>query len=129
MMISATGTPVSVTERYHYGDTPKYSGPEFIPAGMKFVSWGAELLPVTQDDVVYTAQYEPTRLKGDLNDDGVVNTRDVAMLRQYVVGKLELSDDVLAFCNLYEDYNDDGSVKINTRDVALLQQLVVQTEE
>ena len=72
-------------------------------------------------------KYEQERQIGDINGDGVINTRDVAMLRQYVVGKIELSEDVLMYCNIYEDYNDDGSVKINTRDVALLQQIVVGT--
>ena len=47
------------------------------------------------------------------------------MLRQYVVGKITLTEEQISRCNVYEDYNSDGTVKINTRDVALLQQYIV----
>ena len=57
---------------------------------------------------------------GDVNGDGIVNTRDVAMLRQYVVGLLELSEDQLQKCNVYEDYNEDGQKNIQLHDFAIL---------
>ncbi|MBO5511412.1 MAG: dockerin type I repeat-containing protein [Clostridia bacterium] len=126
VMVSKDGKSVSVTGKYHYEDIPQYIGTVFAPDGMQFVSWNTEIDKVTQN-CTYTAQYEQEREIGDINGDGVINTRDVAMLRQYVVGKIELSEDVLVYCNIYNDYNDDGSVKINTRDVALLQQIVVGT--
>lgn len=126
VMISADGKSVSVTEKYHYEEIPIYLGTIFVPDGMQFVSWNAKADAVTQN-CTYIAQYVQERRIGDINGDGVVNTRDVAMLRQYVVGKIELSEDVLVYCNIYDDYNDDGSAKINTRDVALLQQIVVGT--
>ena len=126
VMLSENGETVSITEKYHYEDKPNYMGTIFVPEGMQFVSWDMEIDKVTQN-CTYTAQYEQERQVGDINGDGVINTRDVAMLRQYVVGKIELSDEVLIYCNIYNDYNDDGSVKINTRDVALLQQIVVGT--
>ena len=62
---------------------------------------------------------------GDISGDGVVNTRDLAILRQYVVGKIELTDVQLYYANFYEDFDDEGNAKINTRDIALLQQYIV----
>ena len=62
---------------------------------------------------------------GDVNGDGVVNTRDLAILRQYVVGKIELTDAQLYYANFYKDTELDGAPKINTRDIALLQQFIV----
>ena len=58
---------------------------------------------------------------GDVNGDGEVNTRDVAMVRQYAVNKIELSDAQLYYANAY----NDGTSTVNTRDVAILQQYVV----
>ena len=62
---------------------------------------------------------------GDISGDGVVNTRDLAMLRQYVVGKIELTDIQLYYANFYDDVDSEGNPRINTRDIALLQQYII----
>lgn len=74
------------------------------------------------NDVISTVDIYQT---GDVSGDGVVNTRDLAMIRQYVVGKIELSDMQLYYANFYEDYDQEGKPKVNTRDIALLQQYIV----
>ena len=91
---------------------------------MNFVGWDKTVSTVS-GDVTYTAVYAMSYVLGDISGDGVINTRDLAILRQFVVGKISLTDEQIARCNVYEDYNADGSVKINTRDVAVLQQYIV----
>ena len=89
-----------------------------------------ELMTAWSTDFVENGIDEVVIFKtGDVNGDGEVNTRDVAMVRQYVVGKLELNSAQLYYANAYADTNADGSVKINTRDVAMLQQYVVGSIE
>ena len=53
---------------------------------------------------------------GDLNGDGSINNRDMALLQQYI-NKWDVTLDVDAM-----DVNDDGAV--NNRDLALLQQYI-----
>ena len=61
---------------------------------------------VSADDVLY----------GDLNGDGSINNRDMALLQQYI-NKWDVEIDELA-----ADVTDDGA--INNRDLALLQQYI-----
>ncbi len=56
---------------------------------------------------------------GDLNMDGVINARDVLLLRKYVLGTAQLNQ---TQCTL-ADLNGDGT--INARDVLLLRQFVL----
>ena len=53
---------------------------------------------------------------GDLNGDGAINNRDLAMLQQYI-NKWDVNIDMVA-----ADVTDDGAV--NNRDLALLQQYI-----
>ena len=62
---------------------------------------------------------------GDLNGDGKVNTRDLAMLRQYVVGMIMLDDAQLVYANIYKDFDANNNPKVNTRDIGILQQYIV----
>ena len=56
---------------------------------------------------------------GDVNLDGVVNTRDVVLIKQAIVGLTELEDRQKVFADVYADG------VINTRDVVLVQQYIV----
>ena len=53
---------------------------------------------------------------GDLNGDGAINNRDMALMQQYI-NKWDVQIDEAA-----ADVNKDGS--INNRDLALLQQYI-----
>lgn len=56
---------------------------------------------------------------GDANLDGNVNTRDVVLIKQSIVGLVELTERQKTFADVYADGN------INTRDVVLIQQYIV----
>ncbi len=56
---------------------------------------------------------------GDANLDGNVNTRDVVLIKQSIVGLTELTDKQKVFADVYADG------QINTRDVVLIQQSIV----
>ena len=58
---------------------------------------------------------------GDANMDGDVNTRDVVLIKQSIVGMAELSDKQ----KYYADAYDDGTGIINARDVVLILQYIV----
>ena len=124
ILTDADGSVLTVNESYKYGKLPAYEGTVFTPEDMNFVGWDKEVSEVC-GDVTYTAIYAKRYALGDISGDGVINTRDLAMLRQYVVGKITLTEEQVSRCNVYADYNEDGSVKINTRDVAVLQQYIV----
>ena len=62
---------------------------------------------------------------GDVNGDSTVNTRDVGLLKQFVVGKTELSEGQMIMADVYKTGSTDDNVVISTRDVALLQQYIV----
>ena len=118
------GSTIDINETYSYGDQPCYNGTIFVPDEMIFTSWDKDVTLVT-GDATYTALYEDEYVIGDVNGDRIINTRDLAMLRQYVVGKIVLTEEQLKRCNLNNDYNEDGTAIINTRDVAVLQQYIV----
>ena len=63
--------------------------------------------------------------RGDVNMDGIVNTRDLAILRQYIVGLSALDFVQLSYANVYEDFDLNGVPIVNTRDIAVLQQYIV----
>ncbi len=87
-----------------------------------FIRWDSSVETVKKD-ATYTAVYAATELTstimGDVNMDGVVNTLDLALLRQSVVGIATLDDEQ----RKRADVNGDGNT--NTLDVGLLQQLIV----
>ncbi len=56
---------------------------------------------------------------GDVNDDGIVNSKDVIMLKLYLNGKVELDETKI-------DINSDGVV--DTNDVNLLSRIVAGSE-
>ena len=61
---------------------------------------------------------------GDVNMDGVINSRDALMMKQAVVMMIELTDVQKAYADVYVDGNGD----INSRDVMLLQQFIVHLD-
>jgi hypothetical protein len=65
---------------------------------------------------------------GDVNLDGNVNSRDVLMIKQYVVKMIELSDVQKVYANVYADLDGEGNPNINSRDALLLQQYVVKMD-
>ncbi len=62
-------------------------------------------------------------ISGDINGDGYINNKDVAMLSRYLVGKEDLS----AYAIAAADVNADGTV--NNRDAALLARYLVGKEK
>ena len=62
-------------------------------------------------------------ISGDINGDGYINNKDVAMLSRYLVGKEDLSTYAIAAA----DVNADGTV--NNRDAALLARYLVGKEK
>lgn len=56
-------------------------------------------------------------IPGDLNDDGVVNTKDTRLIRQYIAGGYNITINKEA-----ADVNDDGV--INTKDTRLIRQYI-----
>ena len=77
------------------------------------VSVGMTTLTASADEP--TIKYK----MGDANLDGSVNTRDVVLIKQSIVGIAELTDEQ----KIYADTYADGIV--NTRDVVLIQQHIV----
>lgn len=77
------------------------------------VSVGMTTLTASADNP--TIEYK----MGDANLDGTVNTRDVVLIKQSIVGIAELTDKQKVFADTYAD----GVV--NTRDVVLIQQYIV----
>lgn len=63
---------------------------------------------------------------GDVNMDGYVNTVDAAMVQQYAVRRLELTEAQRIYANVNGDYNEDGSARINTLDATLIQQYALK---
>ena len=123
-MTDEAGDRITVRETYACGAMPQYEGKVFAPEGERLAGWDRALEAVC-GDTVYEARYARVRLLGDVNGDGAVNTRDLAMLRQYTVGILALDADALEAGNVYRDFAADGGALVNTRDVALLQQYIV----
>lgn len=56
-------------------------------------------------------------IPGDLNDDGIVNTKDTRLIRQYIAGGYNITINEAA-----ADVNDDGV--INTKDTRLIRQYI-----
>ncbi len=65
----------------------------------------------------YASEYK----MGDVNMDGAVNTRDVVLVKQSIVGMIDLTDEQKAYADVY----DDGTNTVNTRDVVLMLQHIV----
>ena len=65
---------------------------------------------------------------GDVNLDGKINSRDVAIIKQYVVKMIELSDAQKIYANAYYDVDSNGNANISSRDAMILQQYVVHME-
>jgi hypothetical protein len=65
---------------------------------------------------------------GDVNLDGKINSRDVTMIKQYVVKMITLSDVQKAYANVYVDTDKEGNANISSRDAVLIQQHVVHMD-
>ena len=84
-----------------------------------YVGTGAEIKLVDGDEVLETVVVV---LTGDMNGDGYVNNRDVAMISRYLVAK-EAAD----ACQMIAiDVNGDG--RVNNRDAAMLSRYLVGKE-
>jgi hypothetical protein len=63
---------------------------------------------------------------GDVNMDGGINSRDVLMIKQFVVKMIELTDVQKVYANVYVDTDKDGNPQVSSRDAVLIQQYVVK---
>lgn len=61
---------------------------------------------------------EPTSIAGDANGDGEIDTKDVTVIRRFIVGGYGISIDEVA-----SDVNDDGVV--DTKDVTMIRRFIV----
>ncbi|MBQ9832829.1 MAG: leucine-rich repeat protein [Clostridia bacterium] len=61
-----------------------------------------------------------TIIKGDLNSDGSINSRDIARIQKHITGS-DIIEGMITF--ITADMTSDG--KINSRDVATLQKMIV----
>ena len=66
---------------------------------------------------VHASEYK----MGDVNMDADINTRDVVLIKQSIVGLTELTNEQKQYADVY----DDGTNTINTRDVVLILQYIV----
>ena len=71
-----------------------------------------------QNEVEYTPSISVTQLKGDVNDDGVVDVADVVTLRRYLAGGYNT-----VVNELQSDMNDDGEITIS--DIIELRRYIV----
>jgi len=65
----------------------------------------------------------PVGMKGDLNDDGKINSTDYALLKRLILGIVEASD--LPNGSVVADLNSDG--RINSTDYALMKRYILGT--
>ena len=76
------------------------------------------LLPWGKDaQKVYAAETPAAAVRGDLNADGVVNLDDVIILRQYLAGMIELTDEQIKAGDVY-----GGDAEITLDDVIVMRQ-------
>ena len=76
------------------------------------------LLPWGKDEQkVYAAEAPAVSVRGDLNADGVVNLDDVIILRQYLAGMIELTDEQIEAGDVY-----GGDAEITLDDVIVMRQ-------
>ena len=64
---------------------------------------------------------QTTYKMGDANMDGAVNTRDVVLIKQSIVGMKTLTEEQKYYADVY----DDGTGTVNTRDAVLILQHIV----
>ncbi len=95
----------------------------FILGAFLAVSVHAASGPRSNPDKYLVIAEESTisAVPGDANMDGDINTRDVVLIKQTIVGMKTLTDDQ----KYYADAYDDGTGDINTRDVVLILQYIV----
>ena len=91
---------------------------------------GEHFYLAAREDEGVTAEFAPIKIyeMGDVNLDGAINSRDVMMIKQYVVKMVELNAAQMVYANVYADENADGMPLINSRDAVLLQQFVVKMD-
>ena len=76
------------------------------------------LLPWGKDtQKVYAAEAPAVSVRGDLNADGVVNLDDVIILRQYLAGMIELTDEQIEAGDVY-----GSNAEITLDDVIVMRQ-------
>ena len=78
---------------------------------MLLLPWGKDM------QKVYAAEAPAVSVRGDLNADGVVNLDDVIILRQYLAGMIELTDEQIEAGDVY-----GGDAEITLDDVIVMRQ-------
>ena len=97
---------------YHYGDAVVIPENVEAPAeGYTFIGWDKEVT-ACEGDTVYVALFEKQYVSGDVNGDGVVNNKDLGVLRRF------LNDWDVEIDELASDVNRDGMV--NNKDLGIL---------
>jgi hypothetical protein len=67
---------------------------------------------------VHIAEDDPDILRGDINGDGAINSRDITLLKKFISGIVELDEDAAERA----DVNADGH--INAQDLNLLKKMI-----
>lgn len=105
--------PLSSSASYSYSGSIPWTGPNGLSGAFSLSFSGGK---VSAGSLTVELISSAPTLPGDLNGDGDVNARDIALLQRYVAGWDVAIDETAA------DVNDDGV--INARDIALLQRAV-----
>ena len=97
------------------GTTPEYNGKIPTSSSGVFAGWDPEVSAVTES-TVYVAQYASAA--DDLDGDGDWDAEDYEVLRKYLEGSAELSDEQLAAADL------DGDTQVDAFDLFRLAKMI-----
>lgn len=91
---------------FHYGEDGK------LPAG-----WSSSTVLYER----YSCTKAPSALCGDIDGDGMVKAKDFMMLKRYVLGTFELTEEQLATADI------DGNGEVKAKDFMMLKRIVLGT--
>ena len=69
--------------------------------------------------IVLDGEYTPKNIKGDVNGDGRVTAKDCSVLRYYIAGMIDLSDEAFSRADV------DNNGKVNMKDLLQIRYYVL----